>query len=105
MTLPSYTQQRALLCLMVNYVLSVITLNLMLHNMTGKSFSTAQPMLLLPLVPLVAYHLIGVSPEIERAIPMVITVAAWVIFVTKMAVLSKQWCDFSGKYFWTIKKE
>ena len=61
-TLPSYQEQRALIILMINYVLSVITLNLMLHNMTGKKFSTAQPMLLLPLIPLAAYHLFEVSP-------------------------------------------
>ena len=74
---------------MINYVLSVITLNLMLHNMTGKKFSTAQPMLLLPLVPLAAYHLVGVSPEVERAIPMAVAVYAWVVFMVKMGILSK----------------
>ena len=104
-TLPSYQEQRGLILLMINYVLSYITLNLMLHTMTGKPFSPIQPMVLLPAVPLVAYHYIGVSPEVERLIPMVITVFTWLAFMFKMGILSKQWCDYKDKYFWVLKPE
>ena len=104
-TLPSYQEQRGLVLLMINYVLSYITLNLMLHTMTGKPFSPFQPMVLLPVVPLVAHHYIGVSPEVERLLPMVITVFTWLAFMFKMGILSRQWCDYKDKYFWVIKQE
>ena len=38
-TLPSYQDHRAIAILFVNYVMSVITLNIMLHNMAGKKFA------------------------------------------------------------------
>ena len=104
-TLPSYQEQRGLILLMINYVISYVTLNLMIHTMTGKPFSMFQPMVLLPAVPLVAYHYIGVSPETERLLPMVITVFTWFAFMFKMGILSKQWCDYKDKYFWVIKQE
>ena len=104
-TLASYTEQRALVLLMVNYVLSSITINLMLHNMAGKAFSIFQPMLLLLLLPLVAHHFFEVDAEVERLIPKVMTGLAWIIFIGRMYILSRQWCEFSQKHFWTIKKE
>ena len=104
-TLPSYQEQRGLIVLMINYVISYVTLNLMIHTMTGKPFSMFQPMVLLPAVPLVAYHYIGVSPETERFLPMAITVFTWFAFMFKMGILSKQWCDYKDKYFWVIKQE
>lgn len=55
-TLPCYSEQRGLIVLLVNYALSVMSLNLMLHNMTGKPFSPLQPMLIFPLAPLMAYY-------------------------------------------------
>ena len=56
-TLPCYAEQRGLIILLVNYSLAVMSLNLMLHNMTGKAFSPLQPMLLFPLAPVVAYYM------------------------------------------------
>ena len=38
-TLPSFVEQKAILLLFVNYILSIITLNLMLDTMTGKKFT------------------------------------------------------------------
>lgn len=67
--LPCYNEQRGLIILLINYVISTITLNLMLFNMTGKPFSIIQPIILLPVIPLVAYHFIGVTPEVERLLP------------------------------------
>ena len=57
-TLPIYQEQRGLVLLMLNYVLSYVTLNLMVHSMTGKPWSILQPVILLPMIPLVAHHLI-----------------------------------------------
>ena len=56
-TLPCYAEQRGLILLLVNYSLAVMSLNLMLHNMTGKAFSPLQPMLLFPLAPVVAFYM------------------------------------------------
>ena len=61
-TLPCYIEQRGIIFLMINYVLSVITLNIMLYNMAGKPFSVLQPIILLLTVPLVA-HLAGVDAQ------------------------------------------
>ena len=64
-TLPSYMEQRATLLLFVNYVISNITLSLMLNTMAGKNFSFLQPVIGLLIVPLIAYHGLGVSSETE----------------------------------------
>ena len=56
-TLPCYAEQRGLIMLLVNYSTAVMSLNLMLHNMTGKPFSPLQPMILFPLAPVVAYYM------------------------------------------------
>ena len=56
-TLPCYAEQRGLIILLVNYSIAVMSLNLMLHNMAGKSFSPLQPMLLFPLAPVVAFYM------------------------------------------------
>ena len=93
-SLPCYSDQRGLIVLMVNYVLSEMALNLMLHNMTGKPFSPLQPMLLVPLAPLVAYHM-GVTGEAERLLPQVLTLLVWIIFIVKMTIIGTQWTDFA----------
>ena len=84
--LPCYSEQRGLIVLMVNYTLAVMSLNLMLHNMTGKPFSPLQPMLLVPLAPVVAYHM-GVTGVFERLLPQVLTVMVWIIFIVKMTII------------------
>ena len=65
-TLPSYMEQRATVILFVNYVISNITLSLMLNTMAGKKFfPLIQPVIGLLIVPLIAYHGLGVSSETE----------------------------------------
>ena len=102
--LPCYTEQRGLTILFVNYVLSVITLDLMLHNMAGKSFSIVQPVILLLVVPFIAHYL-NLPSEVQRMIPVALTILTWLIFMGKMTIISRQWLDYSQKYFWTIKQQ
>ena len=68
-TLPCYTEQRGLVIFFVNYVLSSITIDLMLHNMAKKPLSVMKPVLILLVIPIVAYHVFGVSPQVERLLP------------------------------------
>ena len=117
-TLPIYNEQRGLVYIMCNYTLACITLNLMLHNMAGKPFSPLQPAILLLVVPFVSKY--SITPlvdqyynyfydiqvnrsDVELIIPQVITVFAWLVCVGKIAILSKQWGDFSQKPFWHIR--
>ena len=72
---------------MVNYVLAVMCLNLMLGNMTGKPFSPLQPMLLFLVAPLAA-HYMGVTGQVERLLPQVLTALAWLVFMGKMTIIS-----------------
>ena len=54
--LPIYYEQRGLIIVMVNYVISVMTFNLMMHNMTGKPFQTFQPIVLLLTIPFICHY-------------------------------------------------
>ena len=104
-TLPSYTGQRAMLILLVNYVISNITLSLMLNTMAGKKFSALwQPVIGLLLVPLVAYHGLGVSSETEMLLTQLMTVAAFVYFYGRMSIISFQWCDYADTPFFYIER-
>ena len=86
-------------------MMSVITLNIMLHNMAGKKFSAFQPLILLLLIPLTAYHVFGVSAETEKQLTIVLTGVSLAIYFAKMISLSIQWTDFSGKPFFTIRTQ
>lgn len=103
-TLPSYHEQRAILCLFVNFVLSNMTLNLMVHNMSGRPYPIFQKSVLLLLVPLIVYHGLGVSAETEVIVTRVITLVALLVFVWKMIVISVQWCQLTGKPFFILNR-
>lgn len=85
--LPCYTTQKGLTLLMVNYVLSSIVLNLMVHNMTEKPFSIFQPTLLLLLLPFAA-HYAKVGADLEAMVTVFVTAAGFFIFMSKMIILS-----------------
>ena len=101
-TLPSYTERRGLLICLVNYVMSNISMDLMLDNMAGKTFTIFKPILVLLSVPVVAYNLMGVSADTEKMMTMAITVACFVYFYVRMAIISTQWCDYNQKPFFYI---
>ena len=89
-SLPSYSSQKGIVLLLVNYAIGHQTLNMMLHNMTKKSysFSPLQPALLLIATPLLAYHIGGVSEETEKLITLAMTAMAFFWFLAKMTILS-----------------
>ena len=60
--LPSYESARVITILNLNLVLAVVTLDLMLANMTAKSFMAYHPAFLLLAAPLIAHFLFKVSP-------------------------------------------
>jgi hypothetical protein len=83
--LESYQSSRALTILLFNFVLSIVTLDLMLHNMTKKAYSLLSPFLLMLVAPL-AVNL--VKPEIETKVTMVCTVLALFVFYARMTILT-----------------
>ena len=104
-TLPSYHQQRALVMLLVNYVLSNITFSLMLDTMTGKKFTAHfQPIIGLLLVPLISYHALGISAQTELWLSRMMTLLALVYFFGRMTIIAIQWGDYAGTRFWIIER-
>ena len=103
--LPSYTTQRAVLILFVNFAIANITLNLMLSTMAGKSFTVAQPVIALLLLPLIAHHSLGVSAEVEGTLTFVLTWVTLALFLVRVALISIQFCDFAKITFFQIKNE
>ena len=84
--LESYNSSRALTILLFNFVLSIITLDLMLHNMTKKAYnSLLNPFLLLLVLPLAANM---VKPEIETMVTMVCTAVGLFAFYARMTILT-----------------
>ena len=103
-TVPSYMEQRGLLILFVNYVMSNITLNLMLDTMTGKKFKLIQPVIYLLLVPLISYHCFGITDAQEILLTRVLTAITLIYFYGQMSIVSMQWCDYSQTPFWYVPK-
>ena len=104
-TLPSYAEQRAVLILLVNYVISNISLSLMISTMTGKVFSNiVQPVIGLLIVPLVAYHGFGVAAETEILLRRAMTALALLFFIARLVIIAIQWGDYANTPFWIIQK-
>ena len=102
-TLPSYLEQRAIVMLLVNYVISNLTLSLMMNTMAGKRFTPMQqPVIGLLLVPLVAYHGFGASSELEQWLCRALTVLAFLYFYGRIAILAIQWCDYADTPFFSV---
>ena len=73
---------------MINYFISGITVDLMLHNMAGKPFSSLQPKLLLLVAPFV------VPQAFAHLVPTALVIISFLIFLTKMTIVSTQWCQY-----------
>ena len=97
-----HKEQRGLILMFFNLIIAVLTFNLMVHNMTGKSFSVFQPIVLLAVVPFVTHFYLDLPKEVDYRLPQVLTALILVIFVIKMSILAKQWCDYSKRPFWYI---
>ena len=94
-TVPTYRGSRAVTLLFVNYVISIVTLNLMLNTMAGKKFSLVQPAIGLLAMPLIGYHVMGLDSESEQLLTKVLTGVALVCFYGKLSLVAIQWCDFA----------
>lgn len=103
-TLPSYAEQKAMVFLLVNFVNANMTLNLMLHNMTGKEFKIFQPSLLAIAAPLIAFHALQVSAETEILMMRLAVLSVLLRFIWKMVILSIQWCDFARSTFFILPR-
>lgn len=78
-----------MLILLVNYVISNITFNLMLDTMAGKKFSYFfQPAIGLLILPLIAFHAFGVAAETEILITRVMTALALLYFVVRLTIVA-----------------
>ena len=65
----------------------------MLDNMAGKAFHQFKQFeYLVLLVPLVAYHGVGVAAETEIVITRVVTGAMLAWYYARIMLLSVQWC-------------
>ena len=104
-TLPSYKSQKAILLLLVNYILSNVALGMMLSGMTGKKTHFFPRILLLLFVPLFAYHVLGVSAETEMVLSIGVTVYSFILFYARVTLISIQWCHFAGTPFFIVPKE
>ena len=103
-TLPSYTEQRAILLLLVNFVIANVTFSLMLLNMTGRHYRILNPILLCVLAPLFAYHVLGLSAELETKLTLAMTIVSFLAFWYKMVIVSTQWCDYAQTSFFIVPK-
>ena len=88
-----------MLILFVNFVIADITLNLMLHNMTGRRFSPLQPALLLLLLPIVLVIGCGLEGTAEDLLIKGVALLSFVSFYVRMAIICKQYIDFANRTF------
>ena len=103
-TLPSYLEHRAFVILFVNYVMAHMTFDMMLHNMADRKYSPIfQPLILLLVAPLLAYHVVGVTAETEKLLTITLTVLTFIGLILKYVILSRQWLDYTGKPFFYIR--
>ena len=104
-TLPSYNTQRAVLILFVNFAQSNTTLSLMLNNMAGKEFKIFSSSLLLLVVPLFAYHVLGISAAQEGWLTFCLTWCTLGIFIARLSIVARQFCDHAGISLFVIPKD
>ena len=83
--------------LLVNYVIANLSWNLMMDNMAGIKFKAlAQWEVLILLVPLVAYHGLGISAESEIVLTKVVTGVALCLYMSRLLLISIQWCNYAN---------
>jgi len=103
-TLPSYLEHRAVVLLFVNYVMAHMTFEMMLHNMADRNYSPVlQPLIVLLITPLFAYHVIGVTAETEKMMTIALTALTLIGLILKYIILSTQWLDWTGKHFFYLR--
>ena len=87
--------------ILVNCVIADVTLNLMLHNMSRRKYSPViNPSILYLLIPICVIVLCGLDGVAELYLIRFFTLLSFCSFYFRMAVLGRQYCDFSGRSFW-----
>jgi len=97
--LPSYATARALTFLNFNFVMCVITLDLMLLNMTAKPFWAVHPAFILLVVPLLAHFVFKCNAQVEIYISMGCAAMGFTIYMLRMSCLTIQYLDFAKRSF------
>jgi hypothetical protein len=97
--LPSYETARALTILNFNFVMCVITLDLMLLNMAAKPFWGVHPAFILLVVPLLAHFTLKCDAQVEIYISMGCAAFGFAIYLLRMSCLTIQYLDFSNRSF------
>ena len=80
-------------------VIADITLNLMLHNMTGRRFSPLQPALLLLLIPIVLILGLSLNGAAEDLLIKGVALFAFLSFYVRMSIICRQYVDFANRTF------
>ena len=79
--------------LLVNYLMSNCTMGMMLNAMANRRYKPLkQPIILILFIPLIAYHLLGVSAEVEMKLTAALTIYSFILFYARVTLLSIQWC-------------
>lgn len=105
MFLPSYESSRIITILNLNLVMAVVTLDLMLTNMSARSFNAYHPAFLLLAAPLIGHFGFKCSAEVELAISIAVTFIAAGVFVVRQAIIAVQFYDHTQRSFLFAKKE
>ena len=92
----SYANERAVLVLLVNFVMTNVIFSLMLTNMAKRPFTLVQPAYIFLIVPLIAW---AIDLYQEIYITRVCCVLAFCFFYMQVIIVSKQWLDYSGRTF------
>ena len=92
----TFEHERACIYILTNLVLCHAILSMMMTNMSKKPFYLLHPAYLFQLVPLAA-SVTGLLQE--TMIVRVCCVLALVTFYLRIATISKQWLDHSGRTF------
>ena len=90
-TLPSYKHQKGILLLLVNYIMSNVSLGMMITGMTEKEISYVPRITVLLFVPMFAYHVLGVSADVEMYLSIGVTVYSFIHFYARITLISIQW--------------
>ena len=87
--LPSMQEETCIVYFLYQAAFSTIILKLMLYNMAGRPFEQVHSQYMFPLLPVIAYQVLGVSPHTEVWVTRLSFVAALVEFFWIVARISK----------------
>lgn len=103
--LPSFEEETVVVYILYQLIFSIIILNLMLFNMSGKPFNTILiGQYVYALIPISAFLLFKVSPQIEILITRASTMCVALEFAWTVYRISRQYVQHHKIAFFTIKQ-